>query len=162
MKLITNRNRKKKREERQSEWSFLKHLPQKVFPLRELWQQLYKHPDGSCMCPVSGGLGSLSGPTWPCPWALLPCFSPAPTQGPSPASLLQWGQCALALRPGARPGSCREFCCLWRMPVFGISNSLFKSTLDVSVRLVRLFATAEKSGFAVDLYVYVYVSGRWE
>lgn len=43
------------------------------------------------------------------------------------------------------------------MPVFRISHSLFKSALDVSVRLVMLFATAEKSGFAVDLSVYISV-----
>lgn len=50
---------------------------------------------------------------------------------------------------GSRP----EFCCLWRMLVLGISDSLFKSALGVSVCLVTLFSTAEKSGFAVDLWV---------
>lgn len=41
-----------------------------------------------------------------------------------------------------------------------ISDSLFKSAFSISVALVMLFATVEKSVFAVDLYVYIYVYMR--
>lgn len=63
MKLISSGDRKIEKQ-RKTKCSFLKHLPQKVLPLSEPWQQLYKHPGGSCMCAVSGGLGYLSGLTW--------------------------------------------------------------------------------------------------
>lgn len=36
-----------------------------------------------------------------------------------------------------------------------ISDSLFKSAFSISVALVMLFATVEKSVFAVDLYIYI-------